>query len=100
MGAFQRHWSSFGSYHTTISREVKRNGQLMACYRDEFAQERAMARCKKPRHGVIDQLREDWSQETMAGRLKLDHLRSARLRISPEGIYRWIYEDAAQGGSF
>ncbi|WP_445083975.1 IS30 family transposase [Candidatus Vondammii sp. HM_W22] len=49
-------------------------------------------------HYVTERLREDWSPETMAGRLKLDHPRSACLRISPEGIYRWIYEDAAQDG--
>ncbi|MEE9358236.1 MAG: hypothetical protein V3U62_08125 [Sedimenticolaceae bacterium] len=34
------------------SREVKRNGRLTACYRNEFAQKRAMARCKKPRHSL------------------------------------------------
>ncbi len=39
-----------GRHHTTISREVKRNGRFIACYRDEFAQKRAMVRCKKPRH--------------------------------------------------
>ncbi|WP_445083841.1 helix-turn-helix domain-containing protein [Candidatus Vondammii sp. HM_W22] len=27
-----------GRHHTTISREVKLNGRLMACYRDGFAQ--------------------------------------------------------------
>ncbi len=86
-----------GCHHTNISHKVKRNGRLMACYRDEFAQERAMARHKKPRHTrrrshkkrlhyVIERLQEDWSPETMAEHLKLDHSRSACLRISPGGV--------------
>ncbi|WP_445083967.1 helix-turn-helix domain-containing protein [Candidatus Vondammii sp. HM_W22] len=32
-----------GRHHTSISREAKRNGRLIACYRNEFAQKRAMA---------------------------------------------------------
>ncbi len=97
-----------GRHHTTISREVI-NGRLIACYRDGLAQNvrwfdarnrgtLAGDHIKKHLHYVIERLQEDWSPETMAGRLKLDHPRSACLRISPEGIYRWIYEDAAQDG--
>lgn len=99
-----------GRHHATISREVKRNGRLFGCYWDEPAHRWAMKRRQQPRHTrkrsnkkllkyVMARLREDWSPETIAGRLKIDHSRSSHMRISPEGIYRWVYEDTAQGGS-
>ena len=99
-----------GRHHTTISREVKRNGRRLGCYLDAPAHRWAVVRRRYPRHTrrrsnqrllvyVMERLRQDWSPETIAERLKVDHPRSRQLRISPEGIYRWIYEDAAQGGS-
>ncbi|WP_330178145.1 IS30 family transposase [Candidatus Vondammii sp. HM_W22] len=95
-----------GRHHTTISREVI-NGRLIACYRDGLAQNvrwfdarnrgtlaggRIKNACIMPSIGY----RRIGHRKQMAGRLKLDHPRSACLRISPEGIYRWIYENAAQ----
>ncbi|MBV1915585.1 MAG: helix-turn-helix domain-containing protein [Pseudomonadales bacterium] len=94
-----------GRHHTTISREVKRNGRRVGCYWDEPAHRCAVARRSYPKHTrrrsnqrlfvyVMERLRQDWSPETIAERLKVDHPRSRQLRISPEGIYRWVYEDA------
>ncbi len=99
-----------GRHHTTISREAKRNGRRIGSYWDEPAHRWAMERRQESRHArkrsnkrlwdyVMDKLRQDWSPATIVGRLKIDHPRSARLRISHEGIYRWVYEDAAQGGT-
>ena len=99
-----------GRHHTTISREVKRNGRRIGSYWDEFAHERTLERRKQPRHFrkqankklvryVLDKLQQDWSPQTIAERLKRDHPRSTQLRISHEGIYRWVYSNAAQGGS-
>lgn len=39
-----------GRHHTTIAREVRRNGRPIACYWDEYADQQAQARCHKPRH--------------------------------------------------
>lgn len=100
-----------GRHHTTIAREVRRNGRPVACYWDEYADQQAQARCHKARHQrkrsnqrlltYVDQrLQEDWSPETIAGRLAIDFPRNRGMRISPECIYQWVYRDAAQGGSF
>lgn len=99
-----------GRHHTSIAREVKRNGRLFGSYWDEPAHQWAMARRALPRHTrkqsnerlriyVLEQLQQDWSPGTIAGRLTMDYPRTASMRISIEGIYRWVYRDAAQGGS-
>lgn len=99
-----------GRHHTTISREVKRNQRPIGNYWDEVADQYAKARRDKPRHYrrfdhrqlrhyVLSALRQDWSPETISGRLLLEFPRRSKMRISPEGIYRWIYRDAANGGS-
>jgi len=99
-----------GRHHMTISREVKRNGRRIGCYWDEPAHKWAMERRQQPRHTrrhsnkalrdyVLIYLNEDWSPATIAGRLKIDFPRSRRMRISAEAIYRWVYQDAVEGGS-
>ena len=97
-------------HHTSISREVKRNGRRIGNYWDESAQQWAIERRKQARHTrkksnevllsyVLKKLQEDWSPETIAGRLKIDFPRHRQMRMSPEGIYQWIYRDALKGGS-
>lgn len=99
-----------GRHHTTISREVKRNGRHFACYWNEYADQQAHARRHKARHQrkrsnqklttyVNQGLIADWSPETIANRLAVDFPRSPGMRISPECIYQWIYRDAAHRGS-
>lgn len=99
-----------GRHHTTIAREVKRNGRVVGSYWDEPAHHWATARRKQPRHRrkqsnrrlqtyVLQKLQEDWSPETIASRLKLDFSRRRKMRMSAEGIYQWIFQDAAQGGT-
>jgi IS30 family transposase len=97
-------------HHTSISREVKRNSRRVGNYWDEPAQQWAIERSKQARHTrkqsnkelqayVLEKLQEDWSPETIAGRLKIDFSRQQQMRMSPEGIYQWIYRDALKGGS-
>ncbi len=95
--------------HTSISREVKRNTRKSGCYTDDSAQELALNRRQTPRHArkqynqplvnyVINNLRKDWSPETIAGRLKNDFPRNHEMRISPETVYQWIFSNAKNGG--
>ena len=96
-------------HHTSISREVKRNGPIRGVYWDQSANDKAIERRKLPRHTrklshkalvgyVHTQLRQDWSPATIAARLTIDFPHSLKMRISAEGVYRWIYQDAAEGG--
>lgn len=100
-----------GRHHTTIGRELGRNGPtyVAGVYVHEAAHERAVARRRQARHHrrrghgrlhryVMTRLRQDWSPEQVAGRLRRDHPHDRRMRISSEAIYQWIYRDAAGGG--
>jgi transposase, IS30 family len=99
-------------HHTTISRELQRNGPEFSSwvYWHEGAHQKAMARRQLPRHfrrhghvpllnHVKDRLREDWSPETIVARLCMDYSEDQSMRVSAETIYRWIYRDASAGGS-
>ena len=97
-------------HHTSISREVKRNRPIIGPYWDQWANSRAIERQKQPRHRrkydnkalvgyVHTQLRQDWSPATIAARLEMDFPRNLKMRMSAEGIYRWVYADAIEGGS-
>ncbi|MEO8627325.1 MAG: hypothetical protein ABI612_04395 [Betaproteobacteria bacterium] len=46
---------------------------------------------------MFERLEAHWSPEAIAGRLKLDFPRTTSMRMSHEGIYRWIYVDAEAG---
>lgn len=96
-------------HHSTIAREVKRNARLIGCYWDEAAQSKADERRQQARHTrkqsnrdlvnyVNQQLQQDWSPETISARLERDYARKKQMRISPETIYQWIYQDTREGG--
>lgn len=97
-------------HHTTIARELKRNGPGHGwVYWYTVAQEKAQTRKRRARHQrrrhhaplfehVTDRLRERWSPECIAGRLPIDFPRQQAMRVSPEAIYRWVYRDALTGG--
>lgn len=90
-----------GRHKATVAREVMRNSSgVYDCYMGHRAQARRDARnlearrrprLKDPRIRayVRAKLRQHWSPEIIAGRLKLDH---PGLTISPEAIYQFIYE--------
>lgn len=99
-----------GRHHTTIARELKRNGPPFGgVYWYTVAQPKADARKAHARHHrrrdhaplfqyVTDRLHERWSPECIAGRLPIDFPRQQAMRVSPEAIYRWVYRDAVNGG--
>lgn len=88
---------------STISRELRR-GRGRRGYRPKQAQEKARARLLRryrPRiaaatwHLVESLLRQQWSPEQIAGRLR----REGRARLSHERIYQHVYADKAAGGT-
>ena len=100
-----------GRHHSTISREIKRNGPAIAhwVYWYDVAHPRAMQRKTRARHHrrranralyeyVAQRLQAGWSPECIAGRLELDHPGEHAMRVSTEAIYRWIFHDAKAGG--
>ena len=98
--------------HSTIARELKRNGPPNGAnwpYWYDSAQVRCQARKARARHcrrlqqaalcQYVEQgLRAHWSPETISGRIRLDYPSDARMRISHEQIYRWVYRDTLMGG--
>lgn len=101
-----------GRHHTSISREIKRNGPTYApdaVYWYHFTQpvaekrrHKARSHCRQNHQPLIeyieDKLNLDWPPEAIAARLKIDYPHNELMRISHETIYRWIYLDASQDG--
>ena len=99
-------------HHTTISRELKRNGPDYenTTYWYYLTHPKALKRRHKARHHrrrsnkrlvnyVKRKIKADWSPEVIAGKLKSDYPDDDEMRVSHETIYRWIYLDASQGGT-
>jgi IS30 family transposase len=95
-----------GRHRSTIGREVRRNGTPRdGCYRPQLAEWYACGRRSHSRRNrqftaaewarIHALLREDWSPEQIAGRLR----REGALCISHETIYRYIWADKATGGT-
>lgn len=98
-----------GRHHTTISRELERNGSPHSVYWHDWVSPKAEARKHQARHHykrdnnrlyryVCHRIRQDWSPEQISNYLKMDYPDEPGMRISTEGIYRWLYEDATAGG--
>jgi len=92
-----------GCHKSTISRELRRNCGAKG-YRPHQADERAFARqCDAYRSRIAWQtwqqveqlLRQDWSPEQIAGRLKLEQ----QPTVSHECIYLYIYAEKRRGGT-
>lgn len=101
-----------GRHHTTISRELKRNGPVIPSwpYWHQGAHEQAMRRKKQARHYrrhshtplvryVELGLRAEWSPDVIVARMKMEYPDVPEMRISVETVYRWVYLDASQGGT-
>jgi IS30 family transposase len=100
-------------HHTTISRELKRNNDPVykeTVYWYDWTHPEALKRRHKARHYrrrssqrlvkyVERKLRDDWSPEIIAEKLKIDYPDDDKMRVSHETIYRWIYLDANGGGT-
>lgn len=87
---------------STVSREVQANTKYHWCYRAEKAQQqsdnlKARGRLKKLdtnsqlRVYVYEKLRNEWSPEEIAKRMKLEYPQDTTMRISHETIYRHLY---------
>lgn len=98
---------ALGRHRSTISREVRRNShdRVGRAYRpalaDDFARWRRSRSRRNQRFTVTDwtvvmaYLRQEWSPEQIAGRLRKDGV----LRISHESIYRHIWLDKRRSGT-
>lgn len=98
-----------GRHHTSISREIERNGYPNTVYYHGVSQPKADARARRPRHYrrksnkrlynyVMHRIRQDWSPEEIHKRLPVDYPDNESMRCCIETIYQWIYRDAADGG--
>jgi IS30 family transposase len=89
---------------STITRELKRNGNVVAPYRAGTAQDKAEKRARRPktsklvghpplRDYVAAKLvgREHWSPEQISSRLVLEFPDDERMRVSHEAIYQALY---------
>jgi IS30 family transposase len=96
-------------HHTTIMREVRRNKPPYYDYCDVAADEKAIARRKRPRHAtkrantllydsVINKIDQGWSPDAIAGRLKKDNPQDKSMQVSHEAIYQWVIHDFKAGG--
>lgn len=101
-----------GRHHTTISRELKRNGPTYpgGVYWYYFIEPGIQRKRHQPRsfrrqcHSplveyVETKLLADWPPEAIAQRIRADYPDDERMRISHETIYRWVFLDAEQGGT-
>ncbi|WP_020674685.1 IS30 family transposase [Geopsychrobacter electrodiphilus] len=101
-----------GRHHTTISRELKRNGPTYpgGVYwyyfierQVEINRHRARSYRRQSHPPLVQyidtKLREDWPPEVIAQRLRSEFPHDERMRISHETIYRWVFLDAEQGGN-
>jgi len=91
--------------HSTLSREYQRNRPYARPYvpciaenisYDRLHRQRSQARLKSSviYHYVEDHLKQRWSPETIAGRLRIDH---PGMSIHHETIYRYIYQEDGKG---
>jgi IS30 family transposase len=100
-----------GRHHTTISRELKRNGPVVSSwvYWHQGAHEKALARRKQPRHfrrrrhtplvKYVEQgLHAEWSPDVIVACMKMKFPDDPEMRVSIETIYRWVYRNASEGG--
>lgn len=90
---------------STIGRELKRNSWKGGHYVAIHAQGNADRREKEKAYGkhelknpevyeyVTNKLRDGWSPDQIAGRLRLNHPRDRYFWITAETIYRWIYKE-------
>jgi IS30 family transposase len=92
-----------GRSHTTVGRELGRNGNADGSYRGLSAQRRAELRARRPKSGklatnprlriyVVDKLtRLQWSPEQICRHLRRDYPQDESMRCCPEVIYRSLY---------
>lgn len=101
-----------GRHHTTISREIRRNGPTYPggvywYYQIEPVVEKRRRQARHYRRQdypplvqyVETKVLQDWPPEVIATRLRQEFPYDERMRVSHETIYRWLFLDAQQGGT-
>lgn len=101
-----------GRSHSTISREFKRAKARhpWTTYYYDWSHPLALERRRQPRHlkrqsnqrlvaYVASKLRQKWSPEEIANRVRIDYPAVEQMRISHETIYRWVYLDSSVDGT-
>ena len=93
-----------GVHPSTISRELRRNNDLVRGYNAELAQiiSTQVERKKRKRFSLTKpiekyiraKLKQDWSPEQISGRMKID----TGFSVVHETIYRYIYNNKKNGG--
>ncbi len=101
--------SQLGRAPSTISRELRRNGDGTGAYAGYWAHRDAQRR-RAGGHSCLmggevaryvhEKLRCRWSPEQIAHRVRLDYPHAAQMRISHQTIYTWLAEDHRTGGSW
>ncbi len=96
--------NNIGVHKSTISREIRRNSKSKNVYNPEYASIKCFARHRYKNKAIkIDNtvekyirkyLKEDYSPEQIAGRLRIDK----NINISHEAIYKFIYKNKSFGG--
>jgi IS30 family transposase len=99
-----------GRHRGNIARELARNADPMGGYHYQSAQHQAQTRRSAasrrykldapgsiPGKAVRAGLKQKWSPEQIAGRLRLNHPGAKAAWISPEAIYPWVYRQALGG---
>lgn len=95
-----------GRSHSSIVREINKNIPVQRKYTPRLANERAQEKRKSRgrtdrlknetiRRYVVDHLKEGWSPEQIAGRMKLEEVGV----ISHEAIYQFVYAQVYRGGN-
>lgn len=101
-----------GRNHSTISREIRRNrpkdpsdvywyyfiGPMVEKRRHQARSHRRQSHSPLVEY-VEKKLRSEWPPEAIAQRLRTEFPHDRRMRVSHETIYRWVFLDAAQGGT-
>lgn len=101
-----------GRHHSTISREIRRNGPTYPggvywyYFIDSMVEKRRHQARSHRRQShlplveyVEKKLRCEWPPEVIAQRLRSEFPHDQRMRVSHETIYRWVFLDASQGGT-
>jgi len=93
-----------GVHPSTISRELRRNNDLVRGYNAELAQikstkvemkkRKRFSLTKSIEKYIRAKLKQDWSPEQISGRMKLD----TGVSVVHETIYRYIYANKKNGG--
>jgi transposase, IS30 family len=95
-------------HRSTIYRELERNRDRLGygATRAEFLAKRRRRACHRPqklrdldlRLYVNDRLRQAWSPDQIAGRLRIEFPNRSAWRITAQTIYTWIYRSAGRLG--